>query len=105
MEPSSNSNSITSESTSDFCTGNSLSILSALDILQPVDDNYGIETEILSFSNSNDIIIPETTVQLSTAKINLLGQIDPLMRSDNYAIDIYESVLEHWEHCMHVDHY
>lgn len=68
--------------------------LSALDILQPV-DNYGIETdEILSVSSDGDVTIPETVVHLSAATINRVQQVNPLMSSDNYGIDIYERILD-----------
>ena len=69
--------------------------LSALDILQPVDNEYGIETdEILSLSSDNNITVPETVVHLSAAKTSQLEQINPLTSSDNYGIDIYERTLD-----------
>ena len=69
--------------------------LSALDILQPVDDGYGVETdEILSLSSDSNVTIPETIVHLSATQISHLERIDPLISSDNYAIDIYERTLD-----------
>ena len=60
-----------------------------------MDDEYGVEIdEILSLSSDSNVTIPEIIVHLSATQISNLEQIDPLISSDNYAIDIYERTLD-----------
>ena len=69
--------------------------LTAMDIFEQVDDSYGIDTdEITPSLPESEVTIPELRISIPLADLSDLQlQFDPLSRSDNYGIEIYEDVL------------
>ena len=69
--------------------------LTAMDIFEQVDDSYGIDPdEIMPSLPESEVTIPELRISIPLADLSDLQlQFDPLSRSDNYGIEIYEDVL------------
>lgn len=64
--------------------------MEALDFIEPVDDNYGIDPDITSVPDEV-VFVPENPVRFSDTDMHALRlAIDPLGVSDNHGIDIYE---------------
>jgi len=70
--------------------------IEALDFSAVVDENYGVDPDIVSTADDNlGVIVAESTVKFSDAnKQALRSTIDPLGVTDNYGIDIYEQTLQ-----------
>ena len=66
-----------------------------MDIFEQVDDRYGIDPdEITPSLPESEVAIPELRISIPLVDLNDLQlQFDPLSRSDNYGIEIYEDVL------------
>ena len=69
--------------------------LTAMDIFEQVDDSYGIDTdEITPSLPESEVTIPELRISIPLADLSDLQlQFDPLSKSDNYGIEIYEDIL------------
>ena len=74
--------------------------LVALDFLDSTDGTYGVDGAddeddySLIGEQETSVQVPESRVQLSSEQVELLTtQVDPLSRSDNYAIEKYERAL------------
>ena len=69
--------------------------LTALDFFGNVDESYGIDDDGPVPEIENTLSVPEIAYQLSSANLTLLQQsVDPLAPSNDYAIDLYEQVVQ-----------
>ena len=67
--------------------------LTALDFMHPVDTNCGIDgsDELGASIEEQAVTVPENQYTLSPSDMQRLqSTIDPLILSDNYAIELYE---------------
>ena len=64
-----------------------------------VSNDYGVDTDVLGISHSLDedrVVIPEVDIHLSDSELEYLHMHhEPLQRSDNNGVDIYEEVKEY----------
>lgn len=64
-----------------------------------VSNDYGVDTDVLGISHSLDedrVVIPEVDIHLSDSELEYLHMHhEPLRRSDNNGVDIYEEVKEY----------
>ena len=70
--------------------------LTAMDLFDVVDDSYGVDHTNMSPAESEEssVVVPEPRFDISLSDLADLQQdIDPMANSENYAIELYESVL------------
>ena len=70
--------------------------LTALDLLDPIDDSYGVDEETQTIHTSDEgVHVPEIELSLSsTTRRRLQREVNPLINSENSAIELYERALE-----------
>ena len=68
--------------------------LTAMDLLDQVDETYGIDEVERIDTGDEGVHVPETTLTLSSATLQQLQRdVDPLCNSENNAIELYERAL------------
>ena len=73
--------------------------LTAMDLFEAVNNNYGVDDNDAYITNvtdnENSITVPPSRFTLSEQQIHLLQEasIDPLAESNNYGIEIYEAII------------
>ena len=76
------------------CLHLQMSGLTAMDLFDVVDQSYGIDEEELSPAEDESVAIPESRFHVPISElVQLQQEINPLAESENYGIEIYESVL------------
>ena len=65
-----------------------------MDLLDQVDETYGIDEVERIDTGDEGVHVPETTLTLSSATLQQLQRdVDPLCNSENNAIELYERAL------------
>ena len=68
--------------------------LTALDFFSRVDGDYGDEEEGIVVPEDADVEVPVVRFQLPQENhTELQAAVNPLQRSDNYGVDLYENII------------
>ena len=70
--------------------------LAALDFFEDVDDNYGIDYDAPPSSQEDQVVVPQSSVRLSSQQFaELKYQVNPLSSSDDFGMDLYEQTIQY----------
>ena len=69
--------------------------IEALDYVEAVDSNYGIDPGTVATPDTGSVVVPENPIKFSDTDIQALKlAVNPLGVSENFGIDLYEQTLQ-----------